>query len=77
MPSALFDGVMRRSFFGQFVAGSSHDDVTKTHNEKFVEVGICSMPGPSIEDLPDDEQSLANEDTHQRSVNLIIIKIIN
>ncbi|XP_065839705.1 hydroxyproline dehydrogenase-like [Oscarella lobularis] len=70
LPSALFDGVMRRSFFGQFVAGSSHDDVTKTHNEKFVEVGICSMPGPSIEDLPDDEQSLANEDTHQREILL-------
>ena len=69
---------MRRSFFGQFVAGSSHDDVTKTHNEKFVEAGIQCMfyAGPSIEDLPDDEQGLANEDTHQRSVNLIIIKII-
>lgn len=58
LPARLYEKLMKRTFYGQFIAGETHKELLETA-ERFFAAGVRSIPQKSIEDELEEEEVLA------------------
>ncbi|XP_062523807.1 proline dehydrogenase 1, mitochondrial-like [Corticium candelabrum] len=60
LPERLYEALMRRTFYGQFIAGETEEELLKT-TERFLAMGVRSIPQNTLENELTEQEVLATD----------------
>lgn len=60
LPERLYEALMRRTFYGHFIAGETEEELLKTA-ERFLALGVRSIPQNTLENELTEQEVLATD----------------